>query len=57
MALSKHLREEIKAVKPVSGSQAARWQQYSEVVKAMEPCAIKETLDDLHRTVAKHLKL
>lgn len=57
MALSKHLREEIKAIKPICGNDAARWQQYNEIIKAKGPCAIKETLDDLHRTVVKQLRL
>ena len=57
MALSKHLREEIKAIKPVSGNQAARWQQYSEIMQQYEHEAVKEALDALHRAIAKQLRL
>ncbi len=57
MALSKHLREEIKAIKPVRGNDVARWQQYHEIMKNKGPCAIREALDELHRAVAKQLKL
>lgn len=57
MALSKHLSEEIKAIKPISGNNAARWEQYNKNEKRLAPDAIKEALDELHRELANHLKL
>lgn len=57
MALSKHLREEIKAIRPIKGSESTRWQQYHEIIKAKSPDAIQEALDELHRAVTKQLKL
>lgn len=55
--MSKDLQRKIKDIIPVSGSEADRWKQYNEVLKILEPVAIRETLDTLHKAVALQLRL
>ena len=57
MVMSKDLQRKIKDIIPVSGSGADRWKQYNEVLKILEPVAIRETLDTLHKAVALQLRL
>jgi hypothetical protein len=57
MALSKGLREEIKRIQPVKGSESQRWGQYRDEMKRLSPEAVKQALDELHKSVSRQLRL